>query len=67
MGRLLLKNDNGQFLKSIDTVNQKAIFTKDKYDARSYDGEWFAETELEFVKFHFKKQEQVESLHMVYE
>lgn len=67
MERLLLKNDKEQYLKEINTANQKVIFTNNKNEAKTYSGEWFAETELEFINFHFKEQEDVKTLHMIYE
>ena len=55
-----LRNDNGDYVKSLDTENHKLEFTKDVNEAKNYtNGSWFAETELDFLKFHFKEQKEI--------
>ena len=55
-----LRNDNGDYVKSLDTENHKLEFTKDVNEAKNYTGgSWFAETELDFLKFHFKEQKEI--------
>lgn len=61
-----LRNDEGQFLKEIDSVNSEITFTDKMEEAKFYGGgSWFAETELEYVKFHFKDRKEVETLQSV--
>lgn len=51
-----LRNDKGEYVKSIDNQNHKLEFTTDPFEAKNYtDGSWFAETELDFLKFHYKE------------
>lgn len=52
-----LKNaKKGLYLKEIDTVNKDLTFTKDINEAKKYcEGGWYADTELEFIQFHFKE------------
>lgn len=64
----LLKNDEGQYLSDIDSAESKVTFTTVQKDAKQYGGgEWFADTELEYVKFHFKDRPEVATLHVVRE
>lgn len=64
----VLKNKAGLFLKSIDFTTPDITFTNNLSDAKVYNGgEWFADTELEFVKFHFKDRPEVQTLRTVYE
>ena len=49
---------NGKkFLKEINTENMVLNFTDNPSEAKQYSNEWFAETDLEFIKFHFKDNE----------
>ena len=58
-----LKNDEGEFLKNINTSEGVIEFTPNKKEAKPYlNGEWFATTELEFIKFHFEEDENVATL-----
>lgn len=51
-----LRNDDGEYVKSLNTKEHKLEFTTDIYKAKNYiNGSWFAETELAFLKFHFKE------------
>lgn len=64
----VLKNADGLFLKSIDSANTDITFTNKASEAKVYNGgEWFADTELEFVKFHFKDRPEVKTLATTYE
>lgn len=43
------------YLKAVNTAEETLEFTDNVNDAIDYkNGEWFADTELEFIKFHFK-------------
>lgn len=49
---------NGKkFLKEINTENMVLHFTDNPSEAKQYTNEWFADTELDFIKFHFKDNE----------
>lgn len=46
---------NGKkFLKEINTEDMVLHFTDNPSEAKQYSNEWFADTELDFIKFHFK-------------
>ena len=63
-----MKNNDGLYLKDIDSVNTDITFTSDRSEAKLYHGgDWFAETELEYVKFHFKDRDEVKTLRCVNE
>ena len=56
-------NDNGKtYLKEVDTKNMVLHFTNHASEAKHYSNEWFADTELEFIKFHFKDNENAKQL-----
>ena len=56
-------NDNGKtYLKEVDTKNMVLHFTNHVSEAKHYSNEWFADTELEFIKFHFKDNENAKQL-----
>lgn len=56
-------NDNGKtYLKEVDTKDMVIHFTDHPSEAKQYSNEWFADTELEFIKFHFKDNENVKQL-----
>lgn len=60
---LFLKNADGLYFKEIDSANSDIIFTPHRAEAKNYNGgEWFADTELEYVKFHFKDRPEVKTL-----
>lgn len=72
MGYFLI-NDDEEYLKTLDTANEKLEFTKNLSEARNYSGrpgggQWDAENEKQFLVFHFKDTygSKVESLHCVY-
>lgn len=49
---------NGKkFLKEINTEDMVLNFTDNPSEAKQYTNEWFADTELDFIKFHFKDNE----------
>lgn len=49
---------NGKkFLKEINTEDMVLHFTDNPSEAKQYTNEWFADTELDFIKFHFKDNE----------
>ena len=63
-----LKNDEGLFLKDIDSVNSEVTFTDNIMEAKNYHGgDWFADTELEYVRFHFKDKDEVKTLHVAHQ
>lgn len=54
---------NGKkYLKEVDTKDMVLHFTNHVSEAKHYSNEWFADTELEFIKFHFKDNENVKQL-----
>lgn len=55
-----LRNDDGKYVKSLDTEKHQLEFTEDINEAKNYSqGSWFAETELDFLKFHFKEHKDI--------
>lgn len=49
---------NGKkYLKEVDTKDMVIHFTDNPSNAKQYSNEWFADTDLEFIKFHFKDNE----------
>ncbi len=49
---------NGKkYLKEVDTKDMVLHFTDYPSNAKQYSNEWFADTDLEFIKFHFKDNE----------
>lgn len=54
--KIVLKNDDGLMIANIDRVNAKIEFTTNPTEAITYNqGDWFATTELEYLKFHMGK------------
>ena len=53
--KLTLKNKDGDFLKEIDTEETQISFTSNKKEAKTYQNEWFATVEAEYVQYHFKE------------
>lgn len=54
-GIFLKVKGTNTYLKAVNTAEETLEFTDNVNDAINYtNGEWFADTELEFVKFHFK-------------
>lgn len=53
---------NGKkFLKEINTEDMVLHFTDNPSEAKQYSNEWFSDTELDFIKFHFKDNETAKS------
>ena len=74
MEGVLLKNDDGEYIKTIDTANGKLEFTHNPSEAKNYNGmmggaEWSSNNEKEFIIFHFKDeyQDKVTTLQSTYE
>ncbi len=57
----ILSNDK-KYLKEVDTKDMVLHFTDYPSEAKHYSNEWFADTELEFIKFHFKDNETAKHL-----
>ncbi len=56
MSGYVIRNREGQYVKSLNTEDHILEFTNKPSEAKIYDGgSWFAETELDFLKFHFKE------------
>lgn len=59
-GYYLKNNNKGLYLKNIDTQNETIEFTTKISEAKMYGGgEWYANTELDFAKFHFPQEEEI--------
>ena len=54
MTTLIKVKNKDEYLKSIDTKNGKIEYTNDKSQAKVYSDMWFSDTEIDFIKFHFK-------------
>ena len=54
MTTLIKVRNKDEYLKSIDTKNGKIEYTNDKSQAKIYSDMWFSDTEIDFIKFHFK-------------
>ena len=70
MTTYFLKNKDKQlYLKSIDTLNAKIEFTDKQNEAKQYEGgRWYADTELEYLIFHFPQEKEIlNNMHAVYE
>ena len=42
------------FLKSYDGVTGEVFFTPDLEEAKTYQNDWFAEAEQQYLRYHFK-------------
>ena len=62
MAVLIKVRNKDEFLKSIDTRNGKIEYTNDKSQAKRYSYMWFSDTDIEFIKFHFKNDKRSEEL-----
>lgn len=62
MTTLIKVKNKDEFLKSIDTRNGKIEYTNDKSQAKVYTDKWFSDTEIDFIKFHFKDDERSKEL-----
>lgn len=54
---LYILGNGKKFLKEINTEDMVLHFTDNPSEAKQYTNEWFADTELDFIKFHFKDNE----------
>lgn len=73
MNGYFLQNNDGEFIKTLDTANGELEFTNDFREARNYKGrpgggQWDAENEKYFICFHFKDKygDKVNTLQCVY-
>lgn len=64
---IVLKNDDGLYIKNFDTAQGKLEFTTNVAEAKNYErGQWFAQMELESIQFYFKdKKDQLQSMHVM--
>ena len=62
MTTLIKVKNKDEYLKSIDTKNGKIEYTNDKSQAKVYTDTWFSDTEIDFIKFHFKNDKRSEEL-----
>ena len=53
MATVLKQKDEEVYLKSYDGVTGDIQFTDDGLEAKTYQNEWFAKTELDYLMFHF--------------
>ena len=56
-GYILAHKDYKMYVKEVDTANQKLEYTNDINEAKVYETEWFAQTELEYLMFHFESEQ----------
>lgn len=54
---LYILSNGKKYLKEVDTKDMVIHFTDYPSNAKKYSNEWFADTDLEFIKFHFKDNE----------
>lgn len=62
MTTLIKVRNKNEYLKSIDTRNGKIEYTNDKSQAKVYSDMWFLDTEIDFIKFHFKDDKRSKEL-----
>lgn len=62
MAALIKVRNKDEYLKSIDTRNGKIEYTNDKSQAKTYSYMWFSDTDIAFIKFHFKNDKRSEEL-----
>lgn len=58
---ITLINKYGEYIKQVDTANEKLIFTKNEDEAKNYSdrpggGEWNAENERDFIIHYFEEE-----------
>lgn len=64
---LYIKTANGDnYLKCIDTKEEKVEFTKNESEAMEYTSSWTAEADIDFLKFHFENDKKVQDLRLYY-
>lgn len=54
--------NKNEFLKSIDTKDEKIKYTSDMSEAKQYSNSWFSDTDIDFIKFHFKDDKRSQEL-----
>lgn len=58
-----LKTEDAEFVKAIDNAEGTIEFTTKLSEAKNYtQGSWFAETELDYIRFHFKEDPRIKGL-----
>ena len=62
MTTLIKVKNKDKDLKSIDTRDGQIEFTNDKSQAMIYSDMWFSDSEIDFIKFHFKDDEMSKEL-----
>ena len=62
MTTLIKVRNKDEYLKSIDTRNGKIEYTNDKRQAKVYSDMWFSDTDIDFIKFHFKDDKRSKEL-----
>ena len=62
MTTLIKVKNKDEYLKSIDTRNGKIEYTNDKSQAKVYSDMWFSDTDIDFIKFHFKDDKRSKEL-----
>ena len=62
MTTLIKVRNKDEYLKSIDTKNGTIEYTNDKRQAKVYSDMWFSDTEIDFIKFHFKDDKRSKEL-----
>ena len=62
MTTLIKVRNKDEYLKSIDTKNGKIEYTNDKRQAKVYSDMWFSDTDIDFIKFHFKDDKRSKEL-----
>lgn len=66
-GYVLAHKDTKMYIKEVDTANQKLEYTNDINEAKLYETEWFAQTELEYLIFHFENERNIlQNMNVVY-
>lgn len=57
--KTVLINDTRTMVKSFDTANCIIEFTTNPTEAKSYDNEWMANAEAEYLNFHCKEHSHI--------
>ena len=55
MATILHNSETGEYLKSYDGLTGEVVFTNEVYEAKTYQNDWFAEAERDYLRFHFAK------------
>lgn len=64
---LYIKTANGSnYLKNINTKDEKVEFTSNEDEAFEYSSSWTAEADIDFLKFHFEDDKKVQDLKLYY-